>query len=261
MTASVDATGCSGARFSVAKRLRQYKSAFKFYLHVVERCRNIKWLCFCENTGWDLSEFKQMVPADLSDRVRVVSLPLDGFDGWYGKSYNEMLLIDKALRLPSALGDFEGMCVKVTGRYPIYNIGHLIDDVVAKYSANAALNSVCLPAVQFWSVHREVCVYLDTRCLAFTASFWRDRIEGAYVKGEKKFFGEIMMDYLSMGVTECFERPFLILGEQGGWRRIGGLTLPSFFDPPILLVSYVVRKVLMLFKKTELKLKSEKTKT
>ena len=239
MTASVDATGCSGARFVASKRLLQYKKAFAFYLKVLPDLPPGTRLMFCENTGWDLSCFRDMIPESLISSVDVCEIPLDGFNKWYGKTYNEMLLIDKAL---TAVGREEMMVVKVTGRYPIYNIEALIKDIVDQLgTGNDNVDCVCLPAQ---SISRRVCITVDTRCIAFKSTFWISQIVGAYRFGDKLFFGEIMMRFLDSTNTRYFRRPFFIIGEQGGYRRIGRVTLPAFFDPPLLLVSFLVRKIM-----------------
>lgn len=240
MTASIDATGCSGARFSASKRLRQYKSAFRFYLKQLRRLKGCQ-LVFCENTGWDLLGFRAMVPKELQSRVKIVSLPLDGFNKWYGKTYNEMLLIDKALKMPGVFQDSDCVVIKVTGRYPIYNIQKLVEDVECAFN-DTITECVCLPAVSFWG---RPGMTIDTRCVAFSSSFWLRSLMGTYQAGDKLFFGEIMVKYLSAARTKFFKRPFFIIGEQGGFRRIKGIALPAFLDPPILLVSFISRLWMM----------------
>lgn len=123
MTASVSTRGMRGADFSDAERERMYLQTLEFYLH--EFCERA--IVFAENSGWDLDAFKSKLPKDVTDleRVEFVSLDPKDFDVSMGKGYNELILINQAIERSASIRDV-GAFMKVTGRYPIYNLGYYL---------------------------------------------------------------------------------------------------------------------------------------
>ncbi len=127
MTATIDPRQGSEAWFSTEVRLQQYLTAFKFYLKKLKSRRSFQQLLFVDNSGYDLSVFRALIPQALSEHVELLSAPPEIFPAELKKS-NEFKLIDYACDHSALLQ--KGDCFfKVTGRYAILNIAGLIKDV------------------------------------------------------------------------------------------------------------------------------------
>ena len=124
MTASVSTRGMKGADFSDVEREKMYLETLEYYL----RDFSGRKIVFVENSGWDLVAFKTKVKvaATALARVEFLSLDPDEFDVSKGKGYNELQMISKAILRSSAIRA-TGAFMKVTGRYPIYNLGYYLE--------------------------------------------------------------------------------------------------------------------------------------
>ncbi len=124
MTASVDTRGMKGADFSAESREGMYVETLRFYEREVLSADGSR-IVFAENSGWDISRIAERSGLAGDGRVEFVSLDPDGFDTGRGKGWNEFRLITQAAERSAAIRD-SGAFLKVTGRYPVYNIGHFI---------------------------------------------------------------------------------------------------------------------------------------
>ncbi len=125
MTASVDPRGMSQARFTPAEREEMYINALRFYSRELLDRDNYT-LVFTENSGWDLSRIKASLPEKYLKKTEFLSLNPAHFDVSRGKGYNEILLIKAAIEQSRSLRE-HGAFLKVTGRYPIFNIRYFLD--------------------------------------------------------------------------------------------------------------------------------------
>ena len=125
MTASVSTRGMKGACFSDEERERMYVETLRFYKDEV-LCKDAgRKIVFVENSGWDLTRIKTSVEG-FENQVEFISLPIEGFDISKGKGYNEVLMINATLR-KSLFIKATGAFLKVTGRYPVYNIDYFLN--------------------------------------------------------------------------------------------------------------------------------------
>lgn len=125
MTASVDPRGMKFAMFSPEERETMYLSALQFYKSTLADidCKII----FVDNSGWGLNNIKaQLQPYD-SNKIEFISLDPNLFDVSRGKGYNEFLLMQMAIEQSQTIKE-KGAFLKVTGRYPIFNIRHFLDE-------------------------------------------------------------------------------------------------------------------------------------
>ena len=122
MTASVNPRGMSGLSVNgIAEREGQYLGTLQFYL----QCDAIGEIVFIENSAHDLAAFRKLTEAYPQKRVEFISCDLNGYPREWGKSYGELLTLDYASE-HSALVKEAGGYFKVTGRFPILNIGRLL---------------------------------------------------------------------------------------------------------------------------------------
>lgn len=130
MTASIDTRGMKGAMFEVKDRERMYVDTLNYYIDLFSKLKEEISLVFAENSGWDeLSVKKQLIKSEIV-QVEYLNLGTEDFDQTKGKSYNEMLLIDKAVMRSESVRN-AGCFFKVTGRFPILNVDKLRREVGA----------------------------------------------------------------------------------------------------------------------------------
>jgi len=123
-----------GACFSDEERYEMYLMTLHYYIRefFIRKQKNkyidtVK-LVFSDNSGWDLTQLKN----DLTDsyslevvekNIEFISLAPELFDISKGKGYNELLMINLAVASSKFIKNSDAF-FKVTGRYPIYNLGY-----------------------------------------------------------------------------------------------------------------------------------------
>ena len=120
MTASVDTRGMAGADFDAAERERMYLDTLRFYIDGAPG-RGQRKIVFAENSGWNLEAMAAKLGAFDKSRVEFIALPPGDFDVSRGKGWNDFRLITEAIERSRFIKE-AGAFLKVTGRYPIYNI-------------------------------------------------------------------------------------------------------------------------------------------
>jgi hypothetical protein len=122
LTATVDPKDTPGADFTPPVREEMYIQTLQFYCSELENLPETH-IVFAENSGWNLSRIKASLPVHAP--VEFVSISPDIFQPARGKGFNEVVLIQETLYHCSTL---ETGFLKVTGRYPIYNIRHFLEE-------------------------------------------------------------------------------------------------------------------------------------
>lgn len=139
MTASVSTRGMKGACFSDEERFNMYLGALTFYIKyfLIDRKTDLDIkIVFVDNSGWDLSTFRNILTEQFDnglifDNVEFISISTEIFDITKGKGYNELLMINHAVKKSKFISQ-AGYFFKVTGRYPIYNLANFIKDADKK---------------------------------------------------------------------------------------------------------------------------------
>lgn len=186
MTASVSTRGMKGATFSDAEREQMYLGALSYYLSTLEPARRI---VFAENSGWDLVGMRNGLYERFGravDRVEWISVDPSGCDISRGKGYNEILLMSEAIRRSVAICE-AGAFMKVTGRYPIYNLLRYIGEAEKFISEGGCYYGDIKDHKVFdwlfpnntkkWNGHAAYTVLFAT-----TVSFYREKLEHSYVE-------------------------------------------------------------------------------
>ena len=125
MTASVCTRGMINADFTASEREKMYVEALTFYIEHLLRKDGDQTIVFAENSGWDLESIKRQLPAYEDKRIEFISLDPADFDISRGKGYNDMLIINKVMERSEKI-KCAGAFFKVTGRYPVYNMGYFL---------------------------------------------------------------------------------------------------------------------------------------
>ena len=221
MTASVNPNGMGGlSPESVANREDQYIKTLCFYksLHCVKR------ILFCENSSWDLSRIKATSEAQKGCTVEWLSIDANAYPRRWGKGYGEMLMMDKVCEYISAARPRDLM-IKVTGRFPILNIGKLIDEFSSRSALNFAIDIIDHPLYDWlglrWRSHAA-----RTICYAVSIEFYKIHIHGMYTQIPKPYWGaeELMMAVWqrsknALGVYPRFKHEPIMSGYAGGERK------------------------------------------
>ena len=124
MTASVNPRGMAGLSVNdIAEREGQYLGTLQFYL----QNEAIAEIVFIENSDHDLAAFRKLAAEYPKKRVEFISCNLNGYPREYGKSYGELLTLDYAAEHSQFVAAAGGY-FKVTGRFPILNMGKLLTE-------------------------------------------------------------------------------------------------------------------------------------
>ena len=186
MTASVSTRGMQGADFTDAEREAMYIATLKYYLETILAADADRRIVFVDNSGWDIERIIKQIPNSAKTQIEFLSLDVKDFDISKGKGYNETILINQAIGLSSALKT-AGAFLKVTGRYPIFNLAYYLEDS-EKFIANGGqyygdvkdhkIYDWLFPAnTAKWNGHAAYTVLFAT-----TISFWEKRLAGLLPK-------------------------------------------------------------------------------
>lgn len=137
LTASVSTRGMKGADFTDAEREAMYLATLAHYLGALEGSVP---LVFAENSGWDLGAFRGRLRERVgaaADRVEFIAVDPSIGDQSRGKGYNEILLMNDAVGRSSAIAA-AGAFLKVTGRYPVYNLPDYLAAAGRHFAAGGA---------------------------------------------------------------------------------------------------------------------------
>ena len=126
MTASVSTRGMKDAYYAAEEREMMYIETLNYYIETVMSDPN-QHIVFAENSGWNLEHLKAQLNHFDPERLTFISLDPDLFDISKGKGYNELLMMNLAIE-ESEIITRSGGFVKVTGRYPIYNLPYYIKE-------------------------------------------------------------------------------------------------------------------------------------
>ena len=180
MTASVSTRGMKGADFSDAEREAMYVTTIRYYLEVLLKKDQERKIVFADNSGWDLGRIKAQFSEAPDNRIEFISLDVNDFDISKGKGYNETILINKAIERSNVVRSV-GAFMKVTGRYPIFNLGYYLKEA-DRFIANGGLyygdmkdhklyDAIFPGNTAKWNGHAAYTVLFAT-----TVDFWREHL-------------------------------------------------------------------------------------
>lgn len=245
MTAAVDHRGAPSAMFTPAEREKQYRGALIYYCDFLKKNPEIlRGIVFCDNSGFNLTNFQKFVPREVFSKVEFIALSPDDFIPSKGKSYNEMLTLNKALEL-SRLMEGDCLFLKVTGRYPILNIRRIVHDLIRVETKI----QICYSVWPRFRTKRNQTQppMVETRRIAFRKSCWLTFFHDAYKMADNatgEHFETIVFDTVRKhrmedGWIAGFSGPPLILGKQGHWKKLFGVRIPKWFEPFFLVLNYI----------------------
>ena len=185
MTASISTRGMVGADFTDDEREKMYLETLSFYGEKLLNNDGDRKIVFAENSGWDLDSLKSKLICQYPCQIEFVSLNPDEFDISKGKGYNELLLISKAIKCAKSLKEAKAF-LKVTGRYPIYNLAYFLQDAEKFFYNGGALYcdmkdhslyDIVFRNPSIWNGHK-----VGTGMFASTINFYEEKLGPLYAK-------------------------------------------------------------------------------
>ena len=201
MTASVNPRGMAGLSVNdIAEREGQYLGTLQFYL----RNDAIAEIVFIENSGHDLTAFRVLTAEFPQKRVEFISCDLNGYPREYGKSYGELLTLDYASEHSQFVADAGGY-FKVTGRFPILNIGKLLAEAERRGPWDLFCDNKDHRIYDWlhngWTGHA-----CDTRFFGVTLDFYRKHFFGRAAElndSQNKLIEFMFFDTAKAAAQEC----------------------------------------------------------
>lgn len=253
MTAAIDPRGCG--MYSPQEREKQYRHSLAFICRQLKSSSDLfSKVVFLDNSGWDLSDLRNSIPESFRDCFVFCSLPPEDFSPQRGKSYNEMLAMDKIFEIKELFPDeTDPLILKVTGRFPILNLRRL---AVGLANASHRVSFCVFPQIcHFKSPVFRPITWADARCYAIRKSVWVHYLKGAYINNvEGDVYVEDQLDCLfkqHMGELgwDHFHYPPLIVGKQGHKLFYHGLRIPKWIEKPFLLYFWCFDYVVSLIRR------------
>ena len=155
LTASVDTRGMNGAMFSSVEREKMYVDTLNFYIDTLSSRYSEVKIVFAENSGWNLEDIKKKLTKKDNVEIEFVGLSPEMFDQSKGKSYNEMLMMDKAVETSALLRQSKGF-FKLTGRFALKNIDRIIGELERRGGEGLAFFGDCKDHNVYDRLHMKI---------------------------------------------------------------------------------------------------------
>jgi hypothetical protein len=176
LTASIDVKGMSSSsRPDPLVRQNDYAEAVIYYLTHHPRIRR---LVFVENSGWPLEQIRGRALANnpFGKQLEFISLDCNDFPREFGKSYGELMLIERCMDVSHMVRDARYV-VKLTGRNQLVNLTALLR------TFTEPLDAACDVAENLlYEKLRPNCTarWCESRVFLFTRAFFDRHLRGKY---------------------------------------------------------------------------------
>lgn len=184
LTASIDTRGMKGAMFAAEDREKMYVNTLNFYLGEFERLGMHGQIVFAENSGWKKDAVLQKLKQSERAEIEYIALGTDGFIQEKGKSYNELLMMDRAIAQSKFI--HTAKCFfKLTGRFPILNALDLVEEAErwGKKHGGLQFYGDCKDHKVFDWLGVNVNGHVgESRYYAISTDFWNQHFRGRYAE-------------------------------------------------------------------------------
>ncbi|MDX6446737.1 MAG: hypothetical protein QOH71_3811 [Blastocatellia bacterium] len=178
LTASVNPNGMPGvSQPDPADREQTYIDCLSHYLRNDPRVRKI---VFAENSGWPLDRIQQSaaINNESSKEIEFISLNCTDFPREKGKSYGELLLMDKALERSNLIRSSRYVG-KMTGRNLLLNMTKILDSAPGDFEFLCDIRDHNL--YEFFRL--DGCGHhCDSRFFVFAADFHERYLRGSHAR-------------------------------------------------------------------------------
>lgn len=183
LTASIDTRGMKGAMFAAEERERMYVNTLNYYIDEFERQHIPGKIVFAENSGWRKDSILQKLCRSKAVEIEYMALDTDDFIQEKGKSYNELLMMDRAIERSQFIRE-AGCFFKLTGRFPILNALALVDEAErwGKRHGGLKFYGDCKDHKIFDWLGVNINGHVgESRYYAVSVEFWEKHFQGHYV--------------------------------------------------------------------------------
>ena len=230
LTASIDTRGMKGAMFTAEERERMYVDTLNFYIREFER-RNMQGkIVLAENSGWPKESVLAKLHTSQSVEIEYIALGTEDFVQEKGKSYNELLMMDRAIEQSRIIQEAKGF-FKLTGRFPILNALKLIEEAErwGKRHEGLRFYGDCKDHRVFDWLGLKINGHVgESRYYAVSVDFWNEHFRGRYID-MNDYEGRIV-EYLILDVirkTKCEQGVHCRYCTQARFTGSGGHSLGS----------------------------------
>lgn len=182
LTASVDTRGMKGAMFSAEDREQMYVSTLNYYIDLFSKRSVPISMVFAENSGWDLMKMAKNIHESEFVEIEYISFKPTEFDQTKGKSYNELLMMQKAIDSSRTI-QAKGRFVKLTGRFPIINLDKLIKELYIRGGETLDFFGDCKDHKVYDRLGMKINGHSgESRFYAMSLKFWNMYFQNCYKK-------------------------------------------------------------------------------
>ena len=182
LSASIDTRGMKGAMFAAEEREKMYVDTLNFYISKFHRRGIHGQIVFAENSGWPKERVLQQLQETTLVDIEYIALDTEGFIQEKGKSYNELLMMDRAIER-SKLIQKANCFFKLTGRFPILNALKLVEEAErwGKRHGGLRFYGDCKDHRVFDWLGMNINGHVgESRYYAVSVDFWNEHFRGHY---------------------------------------------------------------------------------
>lgn len=187
-----------GGQFSIGERAEMYASTLRYYAKKLGGGKNCYPIIFCENSDYDLSEFKKEFDSQMD--IEWIQLRPDSdvpFDPKKGKGFNEYLMIKESLIRSKKLKACTHF-LKITGRYSMLNILSMIREIERR-----ADNKVFMGDIKDTKIYdligrknTDSGHWGDSRYWVADVDYYKSEMADCYMEMDDRVYGRYSEDYL-----------------------------------------------------------------
>lgn len=182
LTASVDTRGMKGAMFSAEDREQMYVSTLNYYIGLFEKRAIHLDMVFAENSGWDLMKMAENIHKSEFAEIEYLSFNPNDFDQTKGKSYNELLMMQKAIDSSKTIQE-KGRFIKLTGRFPVMNLDKLLKELYCRGGETLAFFGDCKDHKVYDYLGMKINGHSgESRFYAMSLAFWNMHFRDCYME-------------------------------------------------------------------------------
>lgn len=184
-----------GAMFSAEDREQMYVSTLNYYIDLFGKKSIYMEMVFAENSGWNLKSMAEKVHKSEFIKIEYLSFNPNDFDQTKGKSYNELLMMQKAIGKSKTIQRI-GRFVKLTGRFPIINLDKLIRELYRRGGNRLEFFGDCKDHNVYDRLGMKINGHSgESRFYAMSLDFWNKHFHNCY-KNLNDFEGRNIEGYL-----------------------------------------------------------------
>lgn len=166
--------------FSAHEREQMYVSTLNYYIALFHKRKTPVRIVFAENSGWDLPSLANKVNTSPYVSVEYLSFNPSDFNQSRGKSYNELLMMQKAIDTSATIQQ-AGRFVKQTGRFPLINIDKILRELYRRGGDSLEFFGDCKDHKVYDRLGMKINGHAgESRFYAMSLGFWNAHFRDCY---------------------------------------------------------------------------------